>query len=141
MTTKKPVTILVVDDDPDDRLLIADALKTCRISNPTQFLESAEQLIHHLKNGPKPGFIFLDIQMPKMNGLEALQIVRENSKSHDIPIIMLTTSRAEEDVLQAYGLGANSFITKPVTFDGLVQIMQKTTNYWLEIVHLPTQEA
>ncbi len=144
---KIPITILICDDDVDDRMLIQQALEDAHISNNIRFVEDGEQLLDYLyqrgeyldQNGtaPRPGLILLDLNMPKMDGREALKIIKEDKTLHDIPIVGLTTSGLDQDIIRSYQLGVNSFITKPVTFSGLVEAMNVLGRYWLEIVELP----
>ncbi len=142
-----PITILVCDDDEDDRLLTQQALEDAHISNNLQFVEDGEQLLDYLYQrgkfsgetgkAPRPGLILLDLNMPKMDGREALKTIKGDPTLRDIPVVVLSTSRLDEDVARSYKLGVNSFITKPVTFTGLVDAMNVLGKYWLEIVELP----
>ena len=144
---KIPITILICDDDEDDRMLTQQALQDAHVSNSVRFVVDGEQLLDYLYQrgeyagetgkAPRPGLILLDLNMPKMNGREALKIIKEDKSLHDIPIVVLTTSRLDEDIVRSYQLGVNSFITKPVTFTGLVDAMNVLGRYWLEIVELP----
>ena len=139
--SKKLVSILVADDDADDRMMISDALKESRLSNPIDFVENGEELMSYLnhEHRPKPGLILLDLNMPKMDGREALKEIKENPRLKRIPVVVLTTSKAEEDIYRTYNLGVNSFITKPVTFESLVKIIKEIGRYWFEIVELPVE--
>lgn len=146
-TNGKPIIILMADDDSDDRMLVKDAFDESRLNNDLHFVEDGEQLIDylyrrgkftHLKGQPYPGLILLDLNMPKKDGREALAEIKKDPDLRRIPVVILTTSRAEEDILRTYDLGANSFITKPVTFESLVQVVQVLGNYWVEIVELPS---
>lgn len=141
-----PITILIADDDEDDRLLAEDALRESRLANNLKFVEDGEQLMDYLKQrgefadpikAPRPGLILLDLNMPRKDGREALREIKSDPSLRSIPVIVLTTSKAQEDVLKTYDLGVNSFITKPVTFDSLVDLMQLLGRYWFEIVELP----
>ena len=144
---KIPITILVCDDDEDDRMLTRQALEDAHISNTIQFVEDGEQLLDYLYQrgayageaglAPRPGLILLDLNMPKLDGREALKTIKEDPTLRDIPVVVLSTSRLDEDVARSYKLGVNSFITKPVTFSGLVEAMNVLGKYWLEIVELP----
>ena len=142
----QPITILMADDDADDRMLVKDAFAESRLNNELHFVENGEELLDylfrrgkhtHLKGTPYPGLILLDLNMPKKDGREALAEIKAHPDLKRIPIVILTTSRAEEDILRTYDLGANSFITKPVTFESLVHVVQVLGNYWVEIVALP----
>jgi CheY-like chemotaxis protein len=142
----KPITILMADDDSDDRMLVKEAFQESRLNNDIHFVEDGEQLLDYLfRRGkyadlagtPYPGLILLDLNMPKKDGREALAEIKAHADLRRIPVVVLTTSRAEEDILRTYDLGANSFITKPVTFENLVHVVQVLGNYWVEIVELP----
>ena len=124
--TKKTITILVADDDADDRMMIEEALRENRLANDLHFVSDGEDLLDYLHHrgkfsdpvkNPKPGLILLDLNMPKKDGREALREIKSDPLLRGIPVIVLTTSKAEEDVYRTYDLGVNSFITKPVTFD------------------------
>jgi CheY-like chemotaxis protein len=146
MQAARSVTILMADDDPDDRLLAAEALRESRVGNDLRFVEDGEQLLDYLRRrgrwahpaeAPRPGLVLLDLNMPRMDGREALAEIKGDPELRRIPVVVLTTSRADADVLRSYDLGANSFITKPVTFGGLVEAMRVLGRYWIEIVELP----
>jgi len=141
--------ILMADDDEDDRRAVAKAWQTSRAANPIEFVNDGEQLMDYLQRrgpysslpaGSRPGLILLDLNMPKKDGREALMEIKADPNLRQIPVIVLTTSKAEEDVYRTYDLGANSFITKPVTFTALVELVQSIGNYWIEIVELPNDE-
>jgi CheY-like chemotaxis protein len=140
------VLILMADDDADDRLLAADALAEARLNNELRFVEDGEELMDYLNRrgrwsapgaAPRPGLILLDLNMPRKDGREALREIKAHPELRRIPVVVLTTSRAEEDVVRSYDLGASSFITKPVSFGGLVSAMQALGRYYIEIVELP----
>lgn len=140
------ITILMADDDEDDCFLVEKAFKASRLCNDLRFVGDGEELMDYLYRrgafagegkAPRPGLILLDLNMPKMDGREALKEVKGNPAFRDIPVVVLTTSKDEEDVLRSYDLGANSFITKPVTFEGLVEVVKSLGKYWFEIVELP----
>jgi len=148
---KIPITILICDDDEDDRMLTQQALEDAHISNDLRFVEDGEQLLDYLYQrgrfagetgaAPRPGLILLDLNMPTMDGREALRHIKQSPTLLDIPVVVLTTSSLNEDVVRSYQLGVNSFITKPVTFSGLVEAMNVLGRYWLEIVELPPVPA
>lgn len=138
--------ILMADDDEDDRRAVAKAWKTSRAANPIEFVNDGEELMDYLyqrgefsglATRARPGLILLDLNMPKKDGREALKEIKADPELRQIPIIVLTTSKAEEDIYRTYDLGANSFITKPVTFSSLVDLIQVIGKYWIEIVELP----
>jgi CheY-like chemotaxis protein len=148
MEPKRAVTILMADDDPDDRDFALSAMKESRLANELRFVEDGEELINYLrrlgryanpKDSPRPGLILLDLNMPRKDGREALREIKSDPALKNIPIVVLTTSKAEEDILRSYNLGANCFITKPVTFDGLVEVVKVLNKHWLQIVELPPE--
>lgn len=146
----KPITILLADDDADDRMLTRDALAESRVANDLRLVEDGEELMDYLHRrgkyadaatSPRPGLILLDLNMPRKDGREALREIKGEPSLRHIPIVVLTTSKAEEDIYRTYDLGVNSFITKPVSFQGLVAVMKALGKYWFEIVELPTAEG
>lgn len=147
--TAKTITILMADDDPDDRMLTKEALMENKLANDLHFVEDGEELMDYLhqkgkynkENAPKPGLILLDLNMPKKDGREALTEIKADPKLRRIPIIVLTTSKAEEDIIKSYDLGISSFITKPVTFDDLVEVARAIGKYWFGIVVLPNDKS
>jgi CheY-like chemotaxis protein len=145
----KMITIVLADDDPDDRQLTGDAFKENRLANSLDCVEDGEELMDYLNrrgkfsdlgNAPLPGLILLDLNMPRKDGREALKELKANPEFRRIPIVVLTTSKAEEDILRSYDLGVNSYITKPVTFKSLVEIVKVLGRYWFEVVELPADE-
>lgn len=142
----KPIVILLADDDEEDRMLAADALEESRVVNELRFVGDGDELLDYLyrrgrfsdpEEAPAPGLILLDLNMPRKDGREALREIKADPDLRRIPIVVLTTSKAEEDIYRTYDLGANSFITKPVSFEGLVSVMREIGRYWIEIVELP----
>lgn len=145
---RRAITILMADDDADDRLLAKDALAESRLTNDLYFVADGQELMDYLNrqgeyenpsSSPRPGVILLDLNMPRKDGFEALAEIRSDPDLRRIPVVILTTSKAEEDIYRGYDLGANSFVTKPITFDGLVDAMKALGQYWFEIVELPTE--
>jgi CheY-like chemotaxis protein len=145
----RPVTILVADDDPDDRQLTKEAFEESRILNDLRFVEDGVELMEYLQrrgryadpaDSPRPSLILLDLNMPRKDGREALEEIRSDPRLRAIRIIVMTTSKAEEDILRSYNLSASSYITKPITFDGLVEVVKALGKYWLEIVELPADD-
>ncbi len=141
--------ILMAEDDMDDRLITKKALEENRVANPLMTVGDGEELLDYLYIrgkyaspgvAPRPCFILLDLNMPKMDGREALKVIKADPDLRKIPVVILTTSKAEEDILKTYNTGANSYITKPVTFDGLVSVIKSLKSYWLEIVDLPGEK-
>lgn len=140
------VTFLMADDDPDDRLLTQKALAEYRLKNGMKFVEDGEELMDYLHrrgdyadptSSPRPGVILLDLNMPRKDGRQALEEIKADPILRRIPVVVLTTSKAEEDMLRSYDLGVNAYITKPVTFQALVEAMKVLTMFWFEIVKLP----
>ena len=147
--SKKAITILVADDDSDDRMMIREALEENRLANDLRFVDDGEELMDYLlrlgkyqspSSSPRPGIILLDLNMPRKDGREALKEIKSHAHLRGIPIIVLTTSKAQEDIFRTYDTGVSSFVTKPVTFDALVAITRSIGNYWFEIVELPIAE-
>jgi CheY-like chemotaxis protein len=147
MTTaaRQPFTLLCAEDDADYRLLTRRALKASRVANDVRFVEDGEELMDYLRRrgkyaepgaAPRPGLILLDLNLPRKDGREALQEIKEDPELRRIPVVILTTSNAEEDVLRTYNLGASSYIRKPVNMTSLVDIMTTLGHYWFEIVEL-----
>jgi CheY-like chemotaxis protein len=145
-TTPRPITILLADDDPDDRMLARDALDESRLANDLHEVLDGEELLEYLRrqgryadpaSAPRPGLILLDLNMPRKDGREALREIKADPDLRSIPVVVLTTSQAEEDIYRTYDLGVSSFITKPVSFEGLVAVMKALGRYWFEIVELP----
>jgi CheY-like chemotaxis protein len=149
ITNGDGIVILMADDDQDDQMLAADALRAAKIANHFRAVGDGEELMDYLKHrgqhaeaasAPRPGLILLDLNMPRKDGREALREIKADPVLRSIPVVILTTSENEYEVERAYDLGANSFIVKPVTFEGLVQAMKVVTEYWFNIVHLPNGE-
>lgn len=146
MPHRKIVTILMADDDMDDREFARTAMQESRLMNELRFVEDGEELLDYLyrrgaysdpKSSPRPGLILLDLNMPRKDGREALREIKSDPALRQIPVVVLTTSKAEEDILRSYDLGANCFISKPVTFDGLVEVVKVLDKHWFQIVELP----
>jgi CheY-like chemotaxis protein len=142
----KPITILMADDDADDREMAQEAFEESHVGNDLRFVVDGLDLMDYLKrrgkysdpgNSPRPGLILLDLNMPKKDGREALAEIKADPGLARIPIVVLTTSKEEEDIMRSYELHANSYITKPVTFEALVRVLSAFGKYWLEIVELP----
>jgi len=143
----KTITILLADDDADDRLLVKEAFEENHLLNMMDTVEDGEELMDYLyrrgkftENAVRPSMILLDLNMPRKSGLEALREIRADADLRSIPVVVLTTSKAEEDIIRSYELGVNSFIVKPVTFESLVELVKTLGKYWFQIVELPTVE-
>ncbi|WP_205503363.1 response regulator [Rufibacter psychrotolerans] len=146
MTQTHSIAILIADDDAEDRMLLKEALEENHLKNEVHFVENGEELMDFLHNRgkytdkrkyPLPGLILLDLNMPKKDGREALKEIKQDADLKHLPVVVLTTSKAEEDILKTYDLGVSSFITKPVTFASLVEMTKTLTDYWFDLVQLP----
>jgi len=139
------IEILLVEDSPGDQRLTKEALKEGKINNTLYIVEDGEEAIAFLKKQepfkkvPKPDLILLDLNLPKMNGQEVLKIIKADEKLKRIPVVILTTSQADEDILNAYNLNANCYITKPVDFDQFIHVVNKIQEFWFTIVKLPEE--
>jgi len=148
MIVERAIKILMADDDEDDRMFAEEALEEARFTNVLHTVEDGVELMDYLYHRgqfsdvqahPLPDLILLDLNMPRKDGREALAEIKADPDPaiHGIPIVVLTTSDSEADVQQAYDLGVNSYITKPVSFDGLVEVMKTLKLYWFQTVRLP----
>jgi len=144
----RAITILMADDDPDDRMLTRDAFEESRLRNEFETVEDGEELMDYLHHRgkysgeaarAKPGLILLDLNMPRKDGREALKEIKNSPELRRIPVVVLTTSKADEDILRTYDLGVNSFIVKPVTFEAMVDVIKTLGKYWFEMVELPPE--
>jgi two-component system response regulator len=139
----------MADDDQDDRQLTREAFEEAKLANDLRFVEDGVELLDYLNrrgkytdpaSAPRPGIILLDLNMPRKDGRQALEEVKADPRFRTIRVIILTTSKAEEDILRSYNLSAASYITKPVTFESLVEVVKTLGKYWLEIVELPEND-
>ena len=144
----KPIIILLAEDDPDDCYLISEALSESNVSHVLFIVHNGEEVMDYLHNRdqysdsekwPRPEFILLDLNMPFKNGISTLEEIKANPKFKRIPVVALTTSQSEEDISKTYELGASGFVTKPMTFTGLVDAMRSLGGYWEGIVRLPPE--
>lgn len=145
-SARKSVVILIAEDDEDDRMLAKDALEESRLCNDLYFVGDGVELLEYLRHegrfadpaaAPRPGVVLLDLNMPRKDGREALAEMKQDPVLRRVPVVVMTTSREEEDILKSYDMGAAGFITKPITFAGLVEVMRSLGKYWMEIVELP----
>lgn len=148
--TTRPVTILVADDDADDRQLTQEAFSESKLANDLRFVEDGVEVFDYLNrigkfadpaSSPWPSILLLDLNMPRMDGREVLVELKKNPRYAGIRVIVMTTSKSEADINKAYLLNAASYITKPVTFDSLVNVVTMLGKYWLEIVELPDNDT
>lgn len=139
------LSIIIADDDADDQMMLKEAFHECNVKSPIFFVNDGDELIHCLRNPNEYigktdcpiGLIFLDLNMPRRDGREVLKEIKSDPKLKDLPIIVFTTSKEDSDISSTYSLGVNSFITKPVSFESLLKIIQSVKSYWLETVELP----
>jgi CheY-like chemotaxis protein len=144
----RPINILLAEDDDDDRYLISEALDESHLNIRLYIVEDGDELLDYLyRRGkyadeiqwPKPGLILLDLNMPRKDGREALQEIKADPHLRRIPIVVLTTSKADEDVAKTYDTGISGYITKPVSFTGLREVMDAIGHYWLQTAQLPKE--
>ncbi len=142
------ISILMAEDDADDRLLVRDAFEESHVANDLHFVENGVELLDYLRKQGKyqdehdlPDLILLDLNMPRKDGREALREIKADPKLRHIPVVVLTTSKGEDDILHSYDMGAAGYITKPVTFEALIEITKGLTEYWVQIVRLPAKKA
>ena len=141
----KPVEILLVEDNDGDVGLVEEVLEEAKIRNVIHVVSDGEEAILFLNGegkfsgSPRPDIILLDLNLPKKDGREVLKEIKENDSLKNIPIVILTTSGAEKDILKSYDLHANAYITKPLDFDQFIMVIKSIANFWIEIVKLPTK--
>jgi CheY-like chemotaxis protein len=149
-TVRSNLTILIAEDDPDDRLMAEEAFLECRVGVPLRFVSDGEELLDYLRRRGRyadaeehrpPALILLDLNMPRKDGRETLQEIKSDPELRHIPVVVLTTSSDEEDVLRSYRDGGNSFITKPASFNGMLDMVRSLEKYWLETADLPPASA
>ena len=145
-STGSALVVLLADDDDDDRMLSVDAFREARLANELRCVTDGEELMDYLHRrgkfappvkAPRPGLILLDLNMPRKDGREALREIKSDPELRSIAVVVLTTSETREDIRRIYELGAYSYISKPVTFEGLVNAMKVVGEYWFQIVKLP----
>ena len=144
---ERSITILMAEDDPEDQMLVKEAFRDAHLKNPLVIVEDGEELLDYLHrrgkhaDAERPDLLLLDLNMPKKDGREALEEIKDDPSLRSIPVIVLTTSGAEEDILNSYNIGVCSYIRKPVTFGKMLDVMQTMGKYWFEIVELPLNEG
>ncbi len=144
--TAPPVEILLVEDNPGDVRLTREALKEGKVYNNLHWARDGVEALEFLKRegkhakAPRPDIILLDLNLPKKDGREVLAAMKSDPSLKKIPVVILTTSQAEEDVVRAYNLNANCYVTKPVDFEQFTRIVQAIEQFWLTIVTLPPRD-
>lgn len=139
----KPIEILLVEDNPDDVILTREAFSESKIMNNIRVVENGEEALKYLyRESPyteviRPHLILLDLNLPKISGREVLEKIKRDELLMDIPVVILTTSKAEEDILRSYRLHANCYITKPVDFGKFMEIVRTIESFWFSVVTLP----
>lgn len=142
----KPVEILLVEDNEGDVGLVEEVFEDAKIRNTLHVAEDGEEAMLFLNkekpfaNAPTPDIILLDLNLPQKDGREVLEEIKTNDKLKRIPVVVLTTSKAEEDIVRSYDLHANSYITKPVDFDQFIKVIKSIEDFWLEVVRLPSSK-
>lgn len=143
---RQAATILFAEDDPDDRVLLTEAARTLSSDCDIRFVKDGNELMEYLQHrgryegeieSPRPALIMLDLNMPGKDGREAAREIKEDPRLRQIPIVVLTTSKREEDVLRLYDIGVNSFLRKPASFEGLLRLIRKVREFWLTTAELP----
>ncbi len=143
----RPIRLLMAEDDREDQILVKRAFLKARLANHLEIVEDGEQLLDFLHrvgpfaNAERPDLLLLDLNMPRKDGREALQEVKSDPELRHIPVIVLTSSVADEDVFRSYDLGVSSYIQKPVTFEKLVEVVEILGKYWFQIVKLPPNDG
>src|ERR1700678_2748104 len=138
-----PVDVLLVEDDEGDILMTREAFEFHKIRNPLHVVTDGEQALHFIRragpfaDAPRPGLILLDVNLPRLSGLEVLAELKQDPDLHLIPVVMLTTSQAEEDILRSYELHANAYVTKPVDFDRFIDVVRQIDHFFVTVVKLP----
>src|SRR5687768_2374085 len=137
---RPPIEILLVEDNAADVRLTMEALKEARVSNRLHVARDGVEALHMLRDGsgavPRPDLVLLDLNLPRKDGREVLQQIKQDEALRHIPVVILTTSQAEQDVVQSYRLGANAFVTKPAEIDHFFEVIRSMEHFWLEVVRL-----
>lgn len=142
---EKTFVVLMAEDDEHDIIATKRAWKAGQMANPLHIVNNGEECLEYLErrgaysdpvSSPRPGILLLDINMPRMDGLETLQRIRANEQFRSLPVVMLTTSKAEEDRMRSYALGANAYIVKPIGFDNFAEAIRTINLFW-KLVALP----
>ena len=143
VVNSKVIDVLMVDDDDGDVLMTREAFDYYKVRNRLHVVTDGEQALQFLRrqgsyaDAPRPGLILLDVNLPRVSGLEVLAELKSDPDLLTIPVVMLTTSRAEEDIVRSYSLHANAFVTKPVDFEHFIEAIRQIDNFFLTLVALP----
>jgi CheY-like chemotaxis protein len=142
---RKPIDVLLVEDDPGDVLMTREAFEDHKVANRLSVVADGVSAMAFLRkegeyaDAPTPDLILLDLNLPRMDGREVLQALKEDAALRAIPVVVLTTSEAEEDVVRSYSLHANAYVTKPVDFDRFIDVVRQIDEFFVEVVRLPTR--
>ncbi|HEY9557380.1 MAG TPA: response regulator [Acidimicrobiales bacterium] len=140
---EKPIEVLLVEDDPGDVLITREALAESKVTNELHVVTNGEDALRFLRregpfeDAPRPGLILLDLNLPRVDGREVLAVVKADADLRRIPVVVLTTSQAEEDILRTYDLHANAYVSKPVDFDAFLEVIRQIDNFYISVVTLP----
>jgi CheY-like chemotaxis protein len=145
MNEWRPIEVLLVEDDPGDILLTREAFDLNKVHNRLNVVNDGEQAMAFLRregayaDAPRPDLILLDLNLPRMSGTEVLREVKADAVLRTIPVVVLTTSEAEEDILRSYRLHANAYVTKPVDFEQFIRVVRQIDDFFVTVVKLPAQ--
>lgn len=142
-STSMPIEILLIEDNPGDIRLTQEAFKDARVGNHVSIARDGEEALHFLRkehafhDAVTPDIILLDLNLPKLDGREVLEIIKNDKNLYNIPVVILTSSEAEKDIIETYGMHANSYVVKPVDFDKFLKVIRSINDFWLTVVKLP----
>lgn len=145
MTDRKEIDVLLVEDDPGDVLMTREAFEENKVANRLAVVSDGESAMAFLRkegryaDAPTPDLVLLDLNLPRMDGREVLAAMKGDDELRSIPVVVLTTSEAEEDVLRSYALHANAYVTKPVDFQRFIEVVRQIDDFFVQVVRLPTR--
>jgi len=137
------INVLLVEDDPGDVLITREALSEAKVLHDLRVVDNGEEAVAYLRrqdpyaDAPRPDLIFLDLNLPRLDGREVLSIIKGDADLRQIPVVILTTSTADEDVLRSYDLHANAYVTKPVDFDAFLSVVRQVDDFFVTVARLP----
>jgi CheY-like chemotaxis protein len=138
-----PIEVLLVEDDPGDVLMTQEAFEEHKVRNKLNVVQDGEEALAYLRregryaDAPRPDLVLLDLNLPRVDGREVLQVIKEDQDLRRIPVVVLTTSQADEDILRSYSLHANAYVTKPVDFDSFIAVVRQIDEFFVSVVKLP----
>ena len=139
----KPIEVLLVEDDPGDVVLITEAFEDNKVNNTLRVVQDGVEALQYLRREPpyedaaEPDLVLLDLNLPRKDGREVLAEVKADERLRRVPVVVLTTSKAEEDILRSYDLHANAYVTKPVDFDRFIEVVRQIDEFFVSVVKLP----